>query len=402
MPISIFFIAGIIITQILMPLIWFGGIIFQLEIGKSIFLSIVILYWVFTVFALEKLIRFPLLNKYAVSVALNLFLFGILSLLLLLMRGYFSRSFLVVSLAIFISLSLLHAHFLHRVKVLRFGLINGSLLDQMQGIGLVNLKIIEDVDDLDALAGLDALIFESQHIDRRSDLYEYCILNEIQLINAYRFYEQRVGKVIEIDQDILLSYNYFNRRIFSSTKYIYELIFIILFSPIWLPLLILSGLFIFVTDGGPILFSQERVGFRGRVFRIYKLRTMKGTSKQVNFAPNEQHRLILGAKWMRKARIDELPQLIQVCLGQMSLVGPRPEQVSMDERYCERNENYKFRRISRPGITGWSQVHLGYSSDDETASEKLDYDLYYCFYGSFWLDLVVLFKTVIFLLKFRE
>jgi lipopolysaccharide/colanic/teichoic acid biosynthesis glycosyltransferase len=143
---------------------------------------------------------------------------------------------------------------------------------------------------------------------------------------------------------------------------------------------------------GPALFVQDRVGQRGRQFRLVKLRTMRPDAEQhgPRFAAADDERIFPAGAVMRRFRIDEIPQLWNVLKGDLSLVGPRPEQVPFARRFASTIPFYDHRHLIRPGVTGWAQVNYGYADGEADTIEKLTYDLYYVKHMSPWLDLQIL------------
>jgi exopolysaccharide biosynthesis polyprenyl glycosylphosphotransferase len=167
------------------------------------------------------------------------------------------------------------------------------------------------------------------------------------------------------------------------------------------PFTLTAGLLIKLQDGGPVFFKQQRSGLLGQPFEILKLRTMAPSAEAEGAmwsVPNDQRITTVG-RWLRKSRIDELPQLINVLRGEMSLIGPRPEQPELEVSLEEKIPNYRMRHWIRPGISGWAQVNMPYASNLKDAELKLSYDLYYLRNGSVWLDLLILFKTIKVVLK---
>lgn len=149
-------------------------------------------------------------------------------------------------------------------------------------------------------------------------------------------------------------------------------------------------------DGGPAFFKQKRIGMKGKEFEIIKFRSMKvhDPSKFSKYASENDDRITKVGHFIRKTRLDELPQLINVFRGDMSFVGPRPEWNELGHDYEKKIKNYHLRYAVRPGITGWAQTMYFYSSTIEEVKEKLEYDLYYIKYQDLFLDIVILFKTV--------
>ena len=169
-----------------------------------------------------------------------------------------------------------------------------------------------------------------------------------------------------------------------------------LFLPIALPILLFGASIIFLTMGRPILFVQSRIGLGGRVFSMYKLRTMRivGPVPFVVATVKNDPRITRVGRFLRRFRIDELPQLWNVLIGDMSVIGPRPEERFLSESYVEQLPAYVYRSLVRPGITGWAQVRAGYAGNLEETRTKLTYDLFYIKNFSFALDIQILLRTV--------
>ena len=163
------------------------------------------------------------------------------------------------------------------------------------------------------------------------------------------------------------------------------------------PMIALITLLIWWRNGRPALFRQTRVGRERSLFTIYKFRTMTSRepseSDDIYTRANDPRITGLG-RWLRKLRLDELPQLWNVLRGDMSLIGPRAEWIRCAERYEEKIPFYHFRHLVKPGITGWAQVNYPYGESDEDAIEKLKYDLYYIRHYSLKLDAMIVLKTV--------
>lgn len=174
-----------------------------------------------------------------------------------------------------------------------------------------------------------------------------------------------------------------------------SLIMIILFSPLWIAVTLAS--LIESRGRDPILYSQVRVGENGRHFRVYKFRSMRTDAEADGVArwatTNDSRVTILGA-FIRKTRLDEIPQLINVLKGDMSLVGPRPERPEFVLDLEKMIPYYRERHRVKPGLTGWAQLRYQYGSSLEDAKQKLQYDLYYVKNSNLFLDMVILLETV--------
>ena len=162
------------------------------------------------------------------------------------------------------------------------------------------------------------------------------------------------------------------------------------------PLLMVSALIIKLEDGGPILFSQIRTGVDGIPYTIYKLRSMRVDAERdgAQWAKRADARITKIGSFLRSSRLDELPQLWCVFTGSMSLIGPRPERPEFDRQLEHQIAHYRLRQRMRPGLSGWAQVNYPYGASVEDAANKLSYDLYYLRNFSFWLDFLILFKTI--------
>jgi Undecaprenyl-phosphate glucose phosphotransferase len=172
------------------------------------------------------------------------------------------------------------------------------------------------------------------------------------------------------------------------------------------PILVAIGLLIKLESPGPLVFCQRRKGFNGREFTIFKFRTMKvlEDGRVIQQARRNDPRVTRVGRILRATSIDELPQLINVLQGQMSLVGPRPHAVAHDNGYAKLIANYAFRQHVKPGLTGWAQIHgfRGETSRLELMERRVDHDLWYIKNRSFWLDLRIVVLTFFELLRGRN
>lgn len=149
---------------------------------------------------------------------------------------------------------------------------------------------------------------------------------------------------------------------------------------------------------GPVLFTQERVGKDGVRFKIYKFRSMQGQIGDPRFAPEESDRISILGAFMRDTRVDEVPQILNVLRGEMSLVGPRPEQVSFYQNFEKGIRGYAQRQKVLPGITGLAQLKYGYTSDEKGTARKLKWDLEYIKKLSVRMEIYIMLQTAWFVL----
>ena len=189
---------------------------------------------------------------------------------------------------------------------------------------------------------------------------------------------------------------------YRNVKRLIDVAAVLLLLPLLAPPMLLVALLIKLDSAGPVLFVQERMGFRGRPFRIVKFRTMRprppcrDEAEAINDAMTrtDDDRITRIGRFLRRTRIDELPQIWNILCGEMSWIGPRPEAVALSEWYEREIPFYSYRHIVRPGISGWAQVNQGHVTDLDSINEKLAFDFYYIKYFSAWLDIVVALRTV--------
>jgi sugar transferase (PEP-CTERM system associated) len=180
-------------------------------------------------------------------------------------------------------------------------------------------------------------------------------------------------------------------------KRVFDLVVSAFLIVLTLPLALLAGLLIALEGGGPVIYRQQRVGFRGRTFTVLKLRSMAQDAERdgkAAWAAHNDSRVTHVGRWIRRARIDELPQLLNVLKGEMSFVGPRPERPEFVAMLTEQIPFYAVRHSVKPGLTGWAQVRYSYGATVEQSIRKLEYDLYYVKNHTLLLDLVILLETV--------
>ncbi len=176
-----------------------------------------------------------------------------------------------------------------------------------------------------------------------------------------------------------------------------NLFFAILLFVVTLPLMLVGMLLVRLSSRGPVIYRQRRVGYRGKPFIIHKLRTMivdAEDGKGAVWAKKKDERCIPFGRFLRKTRIDELPQIWNVIKGDMNIIGPRPERPEFFGHLCNTIPGYYQRLAVKPGLTGWAQVSNGYAASVDATKLKQAYDMYYVNNQSYALDLRILLKTV--------
>ena len=165
--------------------------------------------------------------------------------------------------------------------------------------------------------------------------------------------------------------------------------------------MIVVAIAIKIDSSGPAIFRQERMGFRAQVFTVYKFRTMRVATesedaeslRQSAMTQDDDVRITKFGRILRRTRLDELPQLFNILKGDMSLIGPRPEALSLSQWYEKQIPFYHYRHIIKPGLTGWAQVSQGHVTDVTDVREKLNLDFYYVKNYSVWLDILIILRT---------
>jgi sugar transferase (PEP-CTERM system associated) len=227
-----------------------------------------------------------------------------------------------------------------------------------------------------------------------------CRLKGVKITELATFFEREYRQVLldSLNPSWMVLGDGFRQGGFRTiAKRIFDLIASLVLLLLSLPILCVAALCIIWESGFPVLYRQERVGLGGRKFTIYKLRSMWNGAESdgiPRWANAGDERTTRTGKIIRKLRIDELPQIMNVFKGDMSFVGPRPERPYFVEQLEKRIPYYSLRHSVKPGITGWAQVRYSYGASEDDAVEKLQYDLYYVKNHSLFLDLVVLINTI--------
>jgi sugar transferase (PEP-CTERM system associated) len=225
-------------------------------------------------------------------------------------------------------------------------------------------------------------------------------LSGVRVEDATTTYERLTGKILIDDLKpswLIFSDGFRASRITRFLKRMLDLSLSIIGVVLASPLMALTALAVKIDSPGPVLYSQERVGENGRVFTVYKFRSMRTDAErggQPIWARDKDDRITRIGRFIRVTRLDELPQLWNVLRGDMSFVGPRPERPFFVEQLAREIPFYLQRHAVKPGLTGWAQVKYQYGSSVEDAMEKLRYDLYYIKHLSIFFDLTIVLDTV--------
>lgn len=227
-----------------------------------------------------------------------------------------------------------------------------------------------------------------------------CKLQGIRVTDAATFFERETCQIrVDSLQPSWLVFGGGFDQSFVRTfmKRTFDLVCSLLILLVAFPLMLAAAIAVRLEDRGPVFYSQERVGKDGKTFYVHKFRSMRADAEKggkPQWAAQNDPRVTRVGNFMRKTRIDELPQILNVFKGEMSFVGPRPERPYFVEQLIEVVPYYNVRHSVKPGITGWAQVRYGYGSSAEDALQKLQYDLYYVKNNSLFLDVLILINTL--------
>lgn len=243
------------------------------------------------------------------------------------------------------------------------------------------------------------IILLNEEIDNE-DIYKYQINLNIEIFTPSQWCEKNLNRIPNI---YLKKYEYkknhwiidsddFQWRIKRFCDFVISLFLIIFLSPI----LLISSILIWIEDHGSIFYRQTRTGLNGKSFKITKLRTMKEKAEEFGpvWASKNDKRITKIGSFLRKTRIDELPQLISVLIGDMSLIGPRPERPEIEITLRKSIPFYDLRNSIKPGLSGWAQVNYPYGASIKDSEIKLSYELFYIRNQSFWFDALIFIKTI--------
>ena len=271
------------------------------------------------------------------------------------------------------------------------------------GMSLVNPGIIGAAADIETIAQaekIDHVVISL--LERRGRMPVRQLLHlkfaGIKVEDAHSFYERITGRIILEHLSpswLILSDGFRKSALLTGAKRMIDVVVSFIALIFCLPLFAVTAIAIYLESGGPILYRQERTGLRGKSFSMMKFRSMYTDAEKdgAQWAATGDNRITKVGKWIRKFRIDELPQVVNVLRGEMSIVGPRPERPEFVSMLEEKIPFYGLRHSVRPGITGWAQIKYQYGASVEETKTKLEYDLFYIKHISITLDLVTIFET---------
>lgn len=271
-------------------------------------------------------------------------------------------------------------------------------------------KVLDGIDTVEAVALIDTAIdphaIDAVIADLRTDLpqeWDAALANYalagIPVYHLKHLKESLTGRV-ELEH---LSENSFGSltplSAFMTFKRVMDWVTALVIGIFLLPAFVMVAMVVRASSPGPILFRQKRMGYRGQTFTVFKFRTMTVEERSVDaraaaMTRDGDARITRPGAFLRRSRIDELPQIINILRGEMSWIGPRPEAAVLSQWYQEEIPFYRYRHIVVPGLTGWAQVNQGHVTDVNDVTEKLYYDFYYIKNFSLWMDLLIINRTI--------
>ncbi len=281
-----------------------------------------------------------------------------------------------------------------------------SYLEQKLGIDICGIKVSHLKDQVEKTIrdhSADCIVVTLRNRRGKLPVHELlqCKVNNIHIQEGFSFYEKVKRKII-ISEFLQPSWFVFEEgfsqiSIHRSFKRLLGILISVILLALFSPILFLVALLIKLDSPGPVFFRQERVGLKNEVFNLIKFRSMREDAESINgpvFAQKTDPRVTRIGRIIRKIRLDEMPQLINIFKGDMDLVGPRPERPVFVQQLEEQVPYYSLRHSVRPGLTGWAQVNYPYGESFQDSKEKLHYDLYYIKHLSWHLDLLIILLTV--------
>lgn len=283
--------------------------------------------------------------------------------------------------------------------------VEGFLDEEGENVGksLVNPGIIGAVQEVEAIVAnrrIESIIISLK--ERRGNMPVSELLHlkfgGVEVEDAHGFIEKVTGRIhLEhlSPSWLILSDGFKKSQFLYAAKRTFDILIALIGLVLTLPLMVLVAIGIWLESGSPVLFRQERTGLKGRPFRIMKFRSMVHKAEEDGpvWAASDDNRVTRVGRFIRKYRLDELPQIFNVLRGEMSLVGPRPERPHFCELLGKDIPLFELRHTVRPGITGWAQVKYQYGASVEESKTKLEYDFFYIKHMSMVLDLAILFET---------
>ena len=376
---------------------WGGGFWQEMDAVRFNTLASIAVAFVFVSILLKIFIKFPGVRGISFVFPVVTIVFLVIVSLLFFSREAYSRQVMFNGYLMTLFWFFLGYSIGHRYSRLKLGVVPFGSTHELEDNRDVVFRTLQ-VPDLKGVR-LDGIVADLRAKELAGGWEHFlavCTLSHIPVYHMRQIQESLTGRV-RIDH---LSENQLGTLLpsplYMLLKRLIDIFAVLITLPLTLPIMLVTAVIIKIDSPGPALFIQERVGQGNRSFKIYKFRSMRVDSEKdgARLAQSNDARITRFGKFIRKTRLDEFPQFFNVLKGDMSLIGPRPEQRAFVDKFEKEIPFYIYRHVVKPGITGWAQVVHGYASDADDTRVKLQYDFYYIKNFSFWLDVLVMFKTI--------
>lgn len=352
--------------------------------------------------ALRRVTAFPGIRYFGYIIPSYISSFGAVIVFMFVFRYNYSIVYLANSFMIALVFNYAIGFILDRYVNLTFKVVPVGRISELLEIPNVNWQVLREPNPLPAGSPAIVADLHFDHAPEWERMIAEAAVSGVPVYHTKQLRESLTGTV-SIEH---LSENSFGSLLpnlaYVKVKRVADILSCLMILPCIAPLMIAIAILIRMDSPGSVFYFQDRIGYRCRQFRMYKFRTMRPrvladdaeAARLDAMTKSDDDRITRIGRVLRKLRLDELPQLFNVLLGDMSLIGPRPEAVPLSKWYESELAFYSYRHIVRPGITGWAQVNQGHVTDLSAANQKLCYDFYYIKNFSVWLDVLIALRTI--------
>lgn len=383
--------------------------LFPFSILYFIWLIIFYIFGIYDLLPVKSELLFRMFSSLSLSLLISISFFYFLPIFGIAPKTNLILNILIFGILILIwrfSFSILFSnYFLNKTAILGTGEEIGKLKKEISenpslGYKLLSINLAKPLSDQIRKEGIDTIIFTSEFEEDPNFLTALylCLSLGVNFLDIATAFEQILEK-IPVSQVskvwFLENLKEGEKKIYDKLKRIFDIVLAFLILILTLPIWPLITLAIKLEDKGPVFYLQERVGKNKKIFKLIKFRSMipEAEKEGVKWADIEDKRITKVGKFLRRFHLDEIPQMINILKGDISLVGPRPERPEFVEKLEKEIPHYNLRHIIKPGFTGWAQIKFRYARSIIDSLEKFQYDLYYIKNRNFILDLKILLKT---------
>ncbi len=369
---------------------------------------VVLLSYFIGFYALKKLTAYPGINTNFYIIPVFSSVYGLMIAALLFLRLDYSRSLLGMCFILTLIWVYLVQYIVSKLARPTIAICPTENTQTLTAIAGAKWEVLKQSQTLltDLPKDCSAVIadFNAEMDDKWQRLLAQCALAGIPVVDYKYIRESMTGKVRinHISENTLGTL--IPNIIYIKIKVLVDSIFALIALVFLMPVLAGTALAVKLSNPGPAIFRQRRIGYGGKSFICYKFRTMHHCDEKLEddesqirtnaMTRDNDTRITRLGGFLRKTRLDELPQVINIIKGEMSWIGPRPEAETLSSWYENKIPFYSYRHVVRPGISGWAQVNQGHVVDIDDVDQKLQYDFYYIKNFSLWLDIIILFRTI--------